>query len=121
MAVSERLICAAQDLVDGGAGVRFEVRLYGRSEPAFAVRFAGQVRAYLNRCAHVPTELDWVEGQFFDGDRRWLICATHGALYDPLDGHCIGGPCRGSGLRPLSVSERDGMVYLQEADAGQDR
>ena len=31
---------------------------------AFALRFDGRVVAYLNRCAHVPTEMDWQPGQF---------------------------------------------------------
>ena len=48
---------------------------------AFAVRFRGRVRAFLNRCGHLPVELDWEEGRFFDASGLYLICATHGALY----------------------------------------
>ncbi|MCB1890183.1 MAG: Rieske 2Fe-2S domain-containing protein [Rhodocyclaceae bacterium] len=114
MARSERLICAARDLDDGGAGVRFEVRVAGRREPAFVVRFGGRVFGYLNRCAHVPTELDWIDGQFFDADRRWLMCATHGAIYDPATGRCAGGPCRGGGLVPVEVVEQDDAVFVLE-------
>jgi hypothetical protein len=33
---------------------------------AFALRFDGRVVAYLNRCAHVPTEMDWQPGEFLD-------------------------------------------------------
>ena len=93
-------ICAASDLLEGGAGVRFTLE-QGDHEPlhAFAVRHGGQVRAFLNQCAHVPVELDWQPGEFFDDERRFLVCATHGALYHPGDGRCAGGPCRGRGLR----------------------
>lgn len=114
MAEQERLICASTDLQDGGEGARFAVARYGRTEAAFAIRFDGEVHAYLNRCAHVPTELDWVEGQFFDSDRSLLICATHGALYDPATGACLGGPCKGGRLVKLAVTERDGLVLLVE-------
>jgi nitrite reductase/ring-hydroxylating ferredoxin subunit len=66
MAASERLICASADLIEAGAGVRFEVSLAGEPAPAFAVRFRGQVHGYLNRCAHVPVEMDFQPGEFFD-------------------------------------------------------
>lgn len=104
-------ICASKDLLDGGRGVRFEVRVAGRAAPAFVVRFGGIARAYLNRCAHVAMELDWQPGEFFDFDAELLVCSTHGALYDPATGQCVGGACAGrGGLRPLNVFERDGRV-----------
>jgi nitrite reductase/ring-hydroxylating ferredoxin subunit len=112
MAGSERVICEAGALVEGGKGVRFDIERYGRTEPAFAVRYAGRVRAFLNRCAHVPVELDWNEGDFFDLSGLYLICSTHGALYLPDSGRCTMGPCSGRGLVPLPVEERDGKVYL---------
>jgi nitrite reductase/ring-hydroxylating ferredoxin subunit len=40
-----------------------------------------------------------------------LICSTHGAMYLP-SGRCVGGPCSGRGLVPLSVEEADGKVFL---------
>lgn len=112
MAAHARLICVASDLVDGGPGQRFTVRREGLEEPAFVIRFRGQVAAYINRCAHVGVELDWEPGEFFDYSKVYLICATHGALYSPLDGRCLGGRCNGRGLTALPVEERDGAIYL---------
>ena len=104
-------ICSSDALVNGGRGVRFEVSVGGRAVPAFAVRFGGVVRAYLNRCAHVAMELDWQPGEFFDFDAEHLVCATHGALYDPATGNCVAGACVGhGGLRALKIMERDGRV-----------
>ena len=113
MAEAERLICASGALEEGGNGVKFEVEGPGGTAPAFVVRYDGEPRAYLNRCAHVPVELDWSEGQFFDYSGLYLICATHGALYAPETGACLGGPCKGGRLQKLTVVERDGAVYLQ--------
>jgi nitrite reductase/ring-hydroxylating ferredoxin subunit len=111
MAQDPRLICESDVLLDSGKGVRFEVEYYGRQAPAFAVRYAGQVYAYLNRCAHVAMELDWQEGVFFDLSGRDLLCSTHGAIYDTRTGRCLGGPCNGSSLLKLRIEERDGSIY----------
>ena len=114
MAEHERLTCSASDLAEQGRGVRFEMSRHGKSQPAFVVRYDGQPRAFLNQCGHVPVELDWQEGEFFDDSRLYLICSTHGALYHPASGQCVGGRCAGRGLIPLPVVERDGRVYLIE-------
>ena len=108
------MICASAELLDGGDGVRFAVMQGGREVAAFAVRFRGQVYAYINRCAHVAVELDWQPGRFFDGDGLYLICATHGALYRPESGACVAGPCRGARLEPVPVIERNGGVFLKD-------
>jgi len=105
-------VCASNSLQEGGRGVRFLVEYGGRFVPAFAVRHTGRVAAYLNRCAHKLVELDWQEGEFFDIEHHYLVCATHGALYDPASGVCVSGPCRGAALTAVSVREADGVVWL---------
>jgi len=113
MAESERLICRSVELVDSGDGVRFELERGGRREPAFVVRYGGEVHAYVNRCMHIPYELDWNPGKFFDSEGLVLICSVHGASYDPATGRCIGGPCY-QGLAKVVVEESEGSVYLAE-------
>ena len=109
------LICSSEALVDSGKAVPFEVLYYGKPEAAFAVRYQGQVHAYLNRCSHVPMEMDYQPNEFFDSTGHWLMCATHGAMYAPQSGHCRMGPCRG-GLVKIEVSETDGVVHWHTAD-----
>ena len=112
MADAARLICPSQALADSGRGVRFEVEYFGQPAPAFAVRYGGRVHAYLNKCGHIPMELDWQEGVFFDYAGRDLLCSTHGATYDTQTGRCLGGPCNRTPLVKLRVEERDGNVYF---------
>lgn len=110
-------VCRSEALREGGDGVGFEQPLpRARPEPAFVVRHGGQPRAYLNRCGHVPVELDWQPGRFFDDSGLYLICATHGALYHPDDGACAGGPCRGRGLVALQACEHRGVVWVAFLD-----
>ena len=33
-------------------------------------------------------EMDWQPNRFFDDTGRWLLCATHGAVYQPDTGEC---------------------------------
>lgn len=107
-------LCASSELEEGGKGVRFRVLWHGLDLPAFVIRHRGEAHAYLNQCGHVPVELDWQEGEFFDTERVYLVCATHGALYSPQNGQCLSGRCSGKGLTALPVEERDGHVYLTE-------
>ncbi|MEM5449637.1 MULTISPECIES: Rieske (2Fe-2S) protein [Paraburkholderia] len=100
-------VCASDELTEGGEGRRMTAIYAGGDAVVFFVRYGGEVYGYLNRCAHVPMELDWVEGQFFESSGLYLMCATHGAIYQPDTGKCVGGPCRGGRLRPVQVEERD--------------
>lgn len=103
-------LCQSTELLDGGSAVPFDVRYCSQNCAAFAVRYAGKVYAYLNRCSHVPMEMDYQPNQFFDSTGHWLICATHGAMYAPQNGQCLMGPCRG-GLKKIEVTESDGTVH----------
>jgi len=116
--VIRRRICSAAELSEGGIGLRFEVARGGQPAPAFAIRFRGRVNAFVNRCGHLPVELDWEQGRFFDHSGLYLICATHGALYDPETGRCLGGRCNGKGLEAVEVVEDDGQVFLVEEEGG---
>lgn len=109
-------ICATDEVAEGGTGMRFPLTAGGDDATGFVVRYGGKVHAYLNRCAHVPIELDWNPGEFFEGSGLYLMCSTHGAIYEPDTGHCSGGPCRGGRLRPIVVQEQDGQISWQPDD-----
>ena len=103
-------LCSSTDLVDSGDAVSFDVVYYGRTSRGFAIRFEDQVYGYLNQCSHVPMEMDYQPNRFFDSTGQWLMCATHGGMYRPQTGQCIGGPCRG-GLVKIALTEHDGVVH----------
>jgi len=104
-------LCAGVDLLERGRAVVFDVLHFREPARAFALRFDGRVVAYLNRCVHVPTELDWQPGEFLDADREFIICSIHGASYEAKSGRCIGGPCGRGRLVPIDVVERDDAVW----------
>lgn len=107
-------LCNSRDLQNSSLAVPFDVIYQGQTCTAFAIRYQGEVHAYLNRCTHVAMEMDYQPNQFFDLTGHWIICATHGAMYHPRTGQCRGGPCRG-GLVKIAISEEDGVVCWHTA------
>ena len=104
-------LCASDELQERGKAIVFDVLQYNEPARAFALRFDGVVVCYLNRCVHVPTEMDWREGEFLDMNREFIMCSIHGATYEPTSGRCVAGPCGRGQLVPIRVVERDGQVY----------
>ncbi|MFX1679453.1 Rieske 2Fe-2S domain-containing protein [Mitsuaria sp. CC2] len=104
-------LCASSELEERGRAHTFDVLQFRQPATAFALRFDGEVVAYLNRCAHVPTEMDWQEGEFLDSKKEYIICSIHGAAYHPRDGRCVTGMCGRFGLTKLDVREQDGQVF----------
>jgi nitrite reductase/ring-hydroxylating ferredoxin subunit len=104
-------LCPSSELEERGRAFVFDVMHFRQPARAFVLRFDGRIVAYLNRCAHVPTEMDWQPGEFLDMDKAWILCSIHGAAYDPPTGRCIAGPCGRGRLTALDVREEAGQVY----------
>ena len=83
---------------------------------AFLVNDGGNFHAYVNRCRHMPTPLDFVRDDFLSDDGRFLRCYTHGALYEFATGRCVDGPCKGESLYrlPLRVERQQVLVGCPE-------
>ncbi len=106
------IVFNSADLQEKSQGLRFDLPQLGEHITGFVVRFDGNVHAYVNQCAHVSVELDWNEGDFFTPEKDYLVCATHGAQYQPNTGFCVFGPCKGKSLRTLPVTEQDQQVII---------
>ncbi len=97
-------------LAERGKAIVFDVLLWGQPARAFVLRHDGVLRGYINRCAHVPVEMDWQPGEFLDSEQRFIVCSIHGATYEPAQGRCVGGPCGRSKLIALDVGEPGGQA-----------
>jgi nitrite reductase/ring-hydroxylating ferredoxin subunit len=86
--------------------------------PGFLVNDGERFHAYVNRCRHMPTPLDFIRDQFVSEDGRYLMCYTHGALYERDTGLCISGPCKGDSLYrlPVSIDRGDILVGCPEGN-----
>jgi nitrite reductase/ring-hydroxylating ferredoxin subunit len=85
---------------------------------AFLINDHGSFYAYVNRCRHMATPLDFVRDEFLSDDGRFLRCYTHGALYEFATGLCVDGPCKGESLYrlPVRVDQGEVLVGCPEGD-----
>jgi len=97
-----------------GQSKKFTLRRGQRDFEAMLINYQGHHYAYVNRCPHVGIGLDWVDNQFFSVDHRYLMCANHGAVFEPPTGECVWGPCAGLSLQrlPLEIVEQSIWVRL---------
>ena len=79
----------------------------------FVVNHDGAYHAYLNSCPHIGTPLDLWENEFLTEDARLIMCATHGAIFEPDSGRCVAGPCVGDTLTALPLRLEDGDVVVE--------
>ncbi|MFT5606577.1 MAG: nitrite reductase/ring-hydroxylating ferredoxin subunit [Parvicella sp.] len=93
-------------------GVRFSWKEAGLFLKGFVVKHQDEIYVYENRCPHLGTQLDWTQGEFMDEDQRYIICSTHGALFEPDSGQCVMGPCKGQCLRALDFQIEDTKLTL---------
>jgi nitrite reductase/ring-hydroxylating ferredoxin subunit len=106
------IVFNSEELQNEAKGLRFDLPALGEFATGFVVRFHGKPYAYVNQCAHVPVELDWNQGDFFTVQKDYLICATHGAHYQPDTGFCVMGPCKGKRLKSIEVMEQNQKIVI---------
>lgn len=106
-----RVIAKASDLAPG-AVKKFWLICQKYRLDGFLINDRGSFHAYVNRCRHMPTPLDFVRDEFISDDGRFLRCYTHGALYEFGTGLCVEGPCKGESLYRLPVRVDGGEVLV---------
>lgn len=82
-----------------------------REVEGFVINHGGTLYAYVNRCRHVPMSMDWIENRFLTDDGKYIMCATHGACYEPDTGECIEGPALGKLLISIPLSVQGDEVF----------
>lgn len=111
-----RPLCRLAEIEESGAkGFAIPVE-GGRPREILVARRGDAAYGYHNVCPHAGTSLDWMPDKFMSHDRRFLLCATHGALFEVETGLCVAGPCTGARLRPVAIALRDGTVLLTEPE-----
>ena len=48
--------------------------------------------------------------RYLSRDGELILCGWHGAVFEPISGKCVGGPCAGGKLTPWPVQVVGGLV-----------
>ena len=91
-------------VVNDGAGGEISVLFIGQAE--------APPKAYLNRCPHAGWPLERFDGALLFDLRGNIVCAAHGAVFDPGTGACLGGPGTGGPLTRVPLIEDGGNWIL---------
>jgi nitrite reductase/ring-hydroxylating ferredoxin subunit len=110
---SSRKLVASVGEINHGHSKKFTLRRGQRDLEALIVNYEGNHFAYMNRCPHTGITLDWVNNQFFSSDNRYLMCATHGAVFEPPSGECVWGPCFGLSLQTVPLEFEGNEIYAR--------
>lgn len=113
---SRKILVAREAELPVGSTRKFCFERNGRTVSAFVANFRGTLVAYVNECVHLPISIDLDDNDFFTCDGNFFVCKTHGSVYDPSGGQCIGGPGQGKSLERLPVVIEDGAVYVELVD-----
>ena len=112
-APDRHVVCRLEELADPGArGFSFPGAVL--PDEWFLVRRGDVVRAYRNLCPHAGRFLNWKEDAFLTKDKTLIMCAGHGALFDPESGDCVAGAALGQALESLAVTIEAGQVLVDK-------
>lgn len=102
-------LCRLEELADPGSkGFRF--RAESKLFAGFVVRLGDEVRGYVDSCPHAGWPLAGWDDRYLTREGDLILCGGHAALFRPLDGVCVAGPCGGTRLTPWPVTVVDGEL-----------
>ncbi len=105
-------LCHKSEIADPGAK-GFSLKQGRKERLLFLVKKEGQIYAYENHCPHAGINLEWQAHDFLDNDNAYIQCSVHGALFQIETGHCVGGPCNGTGLTCINIEiDSQGNILL---------
>ena len=102
---------AKNDEVDINSWSEFSLDLDDSYQSIILHKTNGKLKAFNNFCPHQGRRLDYVTGKFLFDEKGYLICPAHGAEFNPVNGECTNGPCKGQSLKDIEVFVESDNIY----------
>ena len=102
-------LCAEADIADPGSR-GFVLQIGEAFFHGFVVRKDGEVAGYVDRCPHQGFPLAIELDAYLVPDGSLILCGWHGAVFEPMSGACVGGPCAGARLTRWPVTVTGGLI-----------
>jgi nitrite reductase/ring-hydroxylating ferredoxin subunit len=110
-------LCAEAELeaIGEGRARGFDPRGSGH-DSVFVLRYRGALHAWRNACPHIDgAPMAWRKDAYLNAAGTQIVCAAHGAAFEPDTGLCVLGPCVGRRLTPVQLVRRgDGSLGVLE-------
>ena len=103
-------LCAEAEVADPGSR-GFVLQIGEAFFHGFVVRKAGQVAGYVDRCPHQGFPLAIELDRYLVADGSLILCGWHGAVFEPVSGAGVGGPCAGARLTAWPVTVANGIIH----------
>ena len=100
----------ADDVPEGGAR-GYDPAGTGQ-DTLFAVRRQGVLHLWRDRCPHAGTPMAWRRHAYMNAAGDRIVCAAHGAQFEPDTGLCVIGPCLGERLQPVAFAIGGGEIVI---------
>ncbi len=104
-------LIALNTLKPGGAAV-VDFRTGDALYSLIIARDDQRIYAYENSCPHARAPLERFDGVMIVEQKRFIVCAMHGASFGLTDGKCVGGPALGTALTREAIYVEAGIVRL---------
>ena len=102
-------LCTLDDIAEPGSR-GFVLQIGEAFFHGFVVRKGGEVAGWVDRCPHagfpIAVELD----RYLTPDGSLILCGWNGAVFEPISGLCVGGPCAGGRLTAWPVRAEGGVI-----------
>ena len=85
----------------------------GRIVWLIVTRQSGRIRAWFNVCPHQGRSLNYAPDRYLTDPKGQLVCAAHGAVFEPENGVCTNGPCLGASLKAIETTEHNEQIFGQ--------
>ncbi|MCB1668391.1 MAG: Rieske (2Fe-2S) protein [Pseudomonadales bacterium] len=102
------MLCKHSELPEDGNCKEFQLG----DEYFFAIRQRDKLFIYKNSCPHVGTPLNWQKDTFFNAEKCFIQCFSHGALFEIDTGLCIAGPCHGQSLTAVKHQLKAEGIFI---------
>lgn len=113
MADNRIWVCSSGHLAEGDY-IRVKASYKGNPGSVVVFKHSDKHFAYLNRCVHMPRELDCEHNTIFDDKGQLLRCSMHGIVYDPMTGESLSTMCNGEKLTSIRIIEDQEGIWIKD-------
>tara|TARA_B100001093_G_C26469172_1_gene859826 strand:- start:257 stop:604 length:348 start_codon:yes stop_codon:yes gene_type:complete len=106
------MLCLLSDIKEGKSNI-IKTKYNDSEVEIIILRDKNILNGFVNICPHASLPLNLNDTNVLYNDNFHLICRNHAALFNPLNGICVSGPCEGKSLEIVKLKIKCDKVYIK--------